>query len=385
MARIVLAFDSFKSCMSAQDACRAAAEGIASLGYPDLQISAVPLSDGGEGMLGILRANAAFSDAETLELPVLDAYFNPITAPCLIKDDTAYLESATICGIERAQKLGLDFNSGTSYGVGEMIAQVLERGISRVVLSLGGSATNDGGAGMAQALGVKFFDTDGAELETPVRVRDLERISKADFSAVNPGISGCRFEIPCDVKNPLLGPRGATYVFGPQKGGTPEDLKNAEHGMMRYSGAMAAALRDPIASVTAGAGAAGGLGAGCLYVLKARLLPGIETMLDLTCFDALMDDAALVLTGEGRSDASSCEGKVPSGVIRRALAHRVRTIVLSGSLGEGAYSLEKIGACGVYSISKGPTCLEEALADAPGLLSAAARSLVRTLHLSRVL
>ena len=373
----VLAFDSFKNCMSAAAACEAAAAGVRS-GVPGARCVSVPVSDGGEGLLEVLTDSGVFTSTDLIKGPAKDAYFGELEAQLLMREGTAVIECARTVGLEIVQPRGLRFKDGTSFGLGMQIKAALDRGARKIVISLGGSATNDGGAGMAQALGVRFYDAAGSLLNTPVRVKDLGRIARADFSALDARVRRCAFEIPCDVENPLLGERGATAVFGPQKGGSASDLKDAEQGLAAYAKAMEQATGLKGAALQKGAGAAGGLGAGCLFTLKAALRPGIDTVLDLTGFDEAIKGADLVITGEGRSDFQSAQGKVPSGVIRRCVKAKIPCLVISGSLGEGAEDLEALGAAGIFSIQRGPLSLEESVKQAPQLLFSQCRALTRT-------
>lgn len=381
MSKILLAFDSFKNCMSAVDACKAAEEGIARLGLKEIGTELVPLSDGGEGIIDVLQKSPDFKDAECFEADAHDAYFNPVKVSVLQKNSLAVIESARVCGLERAQKSGLRFMDGSSYGVGEVIKVCLSRGIEKILISLGGSANNDGGAGMAQALGVEFLKADGSVLNTPVTVKDLPLIAAADFSKIDPRVKKCSFEVPCDVVNPLLGAAGATYVYGKQKGASHEDLAIAEHGMTCYCKAMERATRLTEVKDLPGAGAAGGLGAGCLYTLKAKLRSGIDTVLELTAFDVRLAEAALVITGEGRSDAQSAQGKVPSGVIRHCREHNVKCVVISGALGDGSPDLIRLGASGIFSICDRPMTLETSLRDAKELLAIQCANVTRLISL----
>ncbi|MGN0908283.1 MAG: glycerate kinase [Succinivibrio sp.] len=381
MPKILLCFDSFKNCMSAAEACRAAARGIAQLGLRDAGTELIPLSDGGEGLVDVLGAYPDFKDSRIFTADVHDCYGSPSKCGILENGDLAVIESARVCGLEAAQKQGLRFMDGTSYGVGEAVAACLSRGFPRIIISLGGSATNDGGAGMAQALGVVFKDARGSAIKPPIRVRDLKSIASADFSGLDPRIRKCSIEIPCDVVNPLLGAAGATMVFGPQKGGTHEMLMQAEEGMAAYAQAMEKATGMKEARDLPGAGAAGGLGAGCLYVLGAKLRSGIDTVLELASFDVMLAQASLVLTGEGRSDAQSALGKVPSGVIRHCRAHGVRCVVISGALGDGAPDLIREGAAGIFSICDRPMALETSIRNARDLLAIQCANVVRLISL----
>jgi glycerate kinase len=381
MPKILLAFDSFKNCMSAAEACNAAAAGIAELGLRGIGTECIPLSDGGEGLVDVLRAFPNFKDSRLFTAAVHDAYGKPAKAEILENGDLAVIESARVCGIEAVQDSGLHFMDGTSYGLGEAVAACLSRGFSRIIISLGGTATNDGGAGMAQALGVRFADAEGKAIEAPIRVRDLGKIARADFSKLDPRLSKCSVDIPCDVVNPLLGAAGATMVFGPQKGGSREELLAAEEGMAKYAAAMEAATGLKEAKDLPGAGAAGGLGAGCLYALGAHLRSGIDTVLELASFDVRLAEAALVITGEGRTDAQSASGKVPSGVIRHCRMHNVRCVVVSGAIGEGAPALVAQGAAGIFSICDRPMALETSIRNARELLALQCSNVVRLISL----
>ncbi len=381
MPKILLAFDSFKNCMSAEEACKAAAKGISELGLRGIGTEMIPLSDGGEGLIDVLRAFPDFSRSSIFKAEVHDAYGDPSETEILENGDLAVIESARVVGLEAAQAKGLRFMDGTSYGMGEAVGACLSRGFSRIIISLGGSATSDGGAGMAQALGVRFLDEKGNELKAPIRVRDLRSIASADVSSLDPRIRKCSIEIPCDVVNPLLGAAGATFVFGAQKGGSHEELMEAEEGMAAYARAMEQATGLLEAKDLPGAGAAGGLGAGCLYALKARLRSGIDTVLSLASFDVRLSEAALVITGEGRSDAQSALGKVPSGVIRACRARGVKCVVVSGALGDGAPDLIRLGASAIFSICDRPMALETSIRNAKDLLAIQCANVVRLISL----
>jgi glycerate kinase len=266
----------------------------------------------------------------------------------------------------------------TTFGTGELVRAALEAGLSRLIVGIGGSATNDGGTGMARALGIRFLDAGGSDL--PEGGAALARLARIDLSGRDPRLDGAELLVACDVDNPLTGPRGASAVYGPQKGATPEMVRELDAALEHYAGVARAATGRDVAS-RPGAGAAGGLGAGLLFFTPARLRPGVEIVLEATGFDALVRGADLVLTGEGRTDAQTAMGKAPVGVAAAARRHGVPVVCLSGGLGPGADDVLALGVDAVASAVPGPMALEEAMARGPELVEAAA---VRACRLLKV-
>jgi glycerate kinase len=262
----------------------------------------------------------------------------------------------------------------SSRGTGDLIRAALDAGMRRIVLGIGGSASNDGGVGMARALGARFLDHDDQEL--PDGGAALARLARIDLSMLASRLRETEITVACDVDNPLCGPYGASAVFGPQKGATPAMIAELDAALARFS-ALAEDLTGRVISARAGAGAAGGLGAGLMFFTPAKLRPGIDLVLDTIGFEEAIADADLVMTGEGRTDAQTAFGKAPVGVARRAKRFGVPVICLSGSLGEGAGDLLACGIDALESISEGPMTLEESMSSATRLIESASARLCR--------
>ena len=299
---IVLAFDSFKGCLSAKEACEAAAEGIRSV-MPDCKVIELPLSDGGEGLVACV---SRMLPTLNVSLDVHGPLMERVSCSYAISEDgkTAYMEMAAASGLTLVSEDRRNPMETTTYGVGEMIADAIARGCEKIVMGIGGSATCDAGEGMLKAL---------EDRGCPY--------------------TSCRFVVACDVNNPLYGKQGAAYVFAPQKGATPEQVCLLDARLRAFAhkteeaGIASAEMADH-----PGAGAAGGLGYAFLAYLHAELQSGIDIILDIVGFDRIVKDADLVITGEGRSDAQTMMGKVPCGVWKRSAAAGVETWLLSGSI-----------------------------------------------------
>jgi glycerate kinase len=262
----------------------------------------------------------------------------------------------------------------TSYGTGELIQAALSAGCSSLILGLGGSATNDGGVGMVQALGGIFGDSAGKEIGRGGR--ELSRIASIDLSCLDPRLVNVDIVAASDVQNPLTGKTGAAHVFGPQKGATPQMVEELEAGLKNMADVIRHDLGIDI-EAQPGAGAAGGMGAACMAFLGAELRSGIDILLEATAFSDKLQGAALVITGEGRVDSQTLDGKTVSGVLRAARAAGVPVVALCGGVGPGVYDLLDYGVCAVISIANRPMMLAEAQSDAEELLERSAEQIVR--------
>ena len=338
MKNIVLAPDSFKGTMSARDVCDIW-ERVIRRHLPQARIHSIPMADGGEGMV------ASYLEAlggRQVELSVSGPRGDQVTAAYgILPDGTAVLEMASCAGLPLMEGR-LDILHATTLGVGQLLLDAKARGCRRVILGLGGSATNDMGLGMAQALGYRFY-AQGVQL-APL----AENMGRID--TILPPVTPLGLEITaaCDVDNPLYGPEGAAYVFGPQKGASPEDVAFLDNGLRNMAQVVSRCLGKQVSEIK-GAGAAGGLGAGLCAFVDAKLKKGIDLLLDAAGFDRLLEDADLVLTGEGRLDGQSVHGKVPVGVAARAKKAGVPCVALCGSLGEGAELVYDWGISAVFS------------------------------------
>lgn len=375
--KLIFAPDSFKGSLSALQICDIL-ETVTQRHFPGAQTISVPVADGGEGTVdALLRAMGG----KRVEIPVTGPLFERELAQWGLLDDgrTAVMEMAQASGLPYVPAGHRDPRRATSLGTGEMMADALRRGVRRILIGIGGSATNDGGIGMLTALGAVFTDEAGKPVE-PVGGA-LGRVAHADFTSLMPELSQTEITVICDVTNPLLGENGATFIYGPQKGATPAILDELEAGMARYAEVVGAAVGKDIASFP-GAGAAGGLGAALGGVLGATLKNGIDAVLDAVDFDSKLEGVSLAVTGEGRIDSQSVRfGKVPVGVARRCAARGIPTVALVGGIGEGAEGLFDLCESAIMTTVPGPISLEKAMADAPALYEAAADRLMRAIKI----
>ena len=364
---LVFASDSFKGSLSSQTIAQILTEE-AALAFPGCGTASVPVADGGEGTLDAVQS-ALSGTRRRVNIS------GPLFAPAqgeylLLEHHTALIELAQAAGLTMVPPSRRDPRYTTTYGVGELIRDALDQGCTTIYLALGGSATNDGGIGAMSALGIRFLDERGRELSGVGE--DLEQVRHIDRSGLHPKVADTKFIVMSDVTNPLLGRQGATYTFGPQKGADPQVLQQLEQGMDRYARLVSQTTGVSIATVPGG-GAAGGMGAACLAFLNAEIRSGIQTVLDLAGFDALLEQADLVITGEGRLDGQSVGGKAVSGIARRCREKGVPVLAIAGSLGEGYEALLSQGVCGIMTLPDRPRLEAEAMEDAQELYRNAAR------------
>ena len=379
--KIVVAMDSFKGSCSAYDAGQAVATGI-KRSYPNAEIINLPISDGGEGLLLALQKTLEKQGYINENVNTIGAYGEETTSIFIHNDRCCVIEMAQTCGLDKYPKETLNVKVTTTYGLGQVVNYALEKGIENFRIGLGGSATNDGGAGFAQALGAKFYDINGNEIDSPIRSIDLIRIHSIDISGLNPKLSRSNFIGTCDVSNPMLGVNGATYIFGPQKGANEEDIINLEAGMAHYADILNKTFAQNRSEIP-GSGAAGALGGGLLYFCHARLQSGIETVLDLIDFNKYMEDCDLVIVGEGRMDGQSANGKAPVGVALRAKTYGIPTVAICGGYTQEARVLYDYNIESIFSICNGPMSLDYSMRNACNLIESAAENLIRTFLLKR--
>ena len=365
--RVVIAPDSFKGSLSAQAVAEAMARGVRAV-FPEAELRLVPIADGGEGTVDALVSATGGRIAETR---VTGPLGEPVLARWGVLGDgaTAVIEMSAASGLSLVPADRRDPRATSTRGTGELIRAALDAGLHRLVVGIGGSATNDGGAGMARALGIRFLDA--ARRELPEGGAALARLERIDLLGADPRLAGVEILVACDVDNPLTGPRGASAVYGPQKGATPEMIATLDLALARFARVAAAATGREVSTIP-GAGAAGGLGAGLLLFTPARLRPGVEIVLEATGFDALVEGATLVLTGEGRTDSQTAMGKAPVGVAEVARRRGVPVICLSGGLGPGADEVLSRGVDALAGMVPAPMPLDDAMRDAGALLEAAA-------------
>lgn len=377
MRRFLLAPDSFKGTMSAVRVCDIMA-GRLLAGLPGAQVHAVPMADGGEGTCECFRRALG---GEFTRLTVTGPYGVPVAAAYLRLPDgvTAVVEMAAAAGLPLAGSRR-EPEAATTYGVGELIGHALAAGCRHIILGLGGSATNDGGAGMAAALGAVFTDRQGKAF-VPAG-GSLSRVAAVDWSRCRARLDGCRVTAMCDVVSPLCGPEGASAVFGPQKGADAAAVARLDRGLAHLAERIRAA-GGPDVRALPGGGAAGGLGAGAVAFLGAELRPGIETVCGQVQFDRLLAWADCVLTGEGRLDGQSARGKVIGGVARRAAAAGVPVIAVVGDIADDADAVYAMGVTAVLSINRQAIPFSQASARCEADLGRTVDTLVRLLRLPR--
>lgn len=359
MRKVILAIDSFKGCLSSKEAETAAAQGIRHA-FPTCKTICLPVADGGEGMQRVLTEAL---NGQEIRLSAHDPLMQMRQTAYGLSGDgtTAFIEMAAISGLPLVPLRQRNPSLTTTYGTGELIKDALNRGCRRFVIGLGGSATNDAGLGMLQALGFRFRDRYGNELgkAQPMCGQLLSEIAFIDSSTALPALREARFTAACDVCNPFFGPEGAACVFAPQKGADPEMVAALDKGLQHLAQVIQQTTGRDIATLP-GAGAAGGMGGTLSALLNAELKPGIDLLLDLTDFDKLIEGADLIITGEGKSDRQTVMGKVPSGILKRARRQGIPVILVSGSI-EDADILNQAGFRAAFSITPAPMSLEEAM------------------------
>jgi glycerate kinase len=374
--KIVIAPDSFKESLSALEVAQAIRDGFSAI-YPSADYVVLPVADGGEGTVeALVDATGGLKVRRQVTGPL----GRPVEAFYGVTGDgaTAVIEMAAAAGLMLVAPADRDPLATTTYGVGELMRAALDEGARRFILGIGGSATNDGGAGMMQALGVRLRDAQGRDL--PPGGGALDRLAAIDMAGLDPRLARAVIEVACDVDNPLVGPKGASAVFGPQKGATPQIVARLDANLAHFAEVMRATLGVDTAHMP-GAGAAGGLGAGLHAFLGARLSPGVEIVMKAVRMDDVVADADLVITGEGRIDGQTVHGKTPIGVAAVARRHGKPVIAIAGALGPGHEAVLDQGVNVVFSIMSRPCSVAEALAEGALNIRSAARNIAATLKL----
>lgn len=345
MKRCIVISDSFKGSLSSLEICDLAQGAIGRI-FPRCQVVALPVADGGEGTVDSFLH--ALPQAQSVQVQVTGPYGESVTANYARSGDTAIVEMAAAAGLTMVEGRR-DPAATTTYGVGELMRHAVEHGARRLVLGLGGSATNDGGCGAAAALGTVFTDWAGRPFR-PVG-GTLSQIVGIDLAPVARLLAEVEITAMCDIDNPLHGPQGAAYIFAPQKGAGPRQVEELDGQLRALDRIIQSQLGLSVAQ-RPGAGAAGGFGAGCLAFFGARLQSGIEAVLDMVEFDRLLEGCDLVFTGEGRLDGQSLRGKVISGVAARAKAKGVPVVVIAGAVLDDAYDAYDLGVSAVFSTNR---------------------------------
>lgn len=377
MTRVLIASDSFKGSATSNEVADYIATG-AHQADPTIQVTTVPIADGGEGTVASVLAAVG---GETLEQKVVGPLGQTVIAQWgMIDSVTAIIEVAEAAGLNLA-KNDLDPMLTTTYGVGQLIRAALDRGASKIYIGLGGSATNDGGIGMAQALGGHFYDTDNQELS--YGGNGLLRLDHVDLSGMDPRLKNTAIVGLTDVANPLTGAQGASAIFGPQKGADARKIELLDDGLNHLSQILKTQLGIDC-DLTPGAGAAGGTGFGILSFLDGILEPGIQQIMKLTNLESQIAKADLVITGEGQIDGQSLMGKAPIGIAHLAQKHELPVILIAGSIGDNIQAVYAAGVDLVLSSTVSPMSVEQAIANVRPLLTQAGYTAMQAFNLNRI-
>ena len=369
--KIVIAPDSFKESLTAAHVAQAIERGVRAV-MPHAKVLCVPMADGGEGTLD---AVLSISGGKRMQVAVPDALGRPINAGWgWLPNKTAVIEMASAAGLEQIAASDRDPLRADTHGVGELLTAALDAGAQHIVLTAGGSATNDAGAGMLRALGLKFLDGQGRALAMGGEA--LGALDRIDPSGLDPRLKDVKLTVATDVRNPLCGPNGASAIFGPQKGATPAMVQTLDQALARFADLTAQVTGQDLRQAQ-GAGAAGGLGFAAMAWLNAQMRPGVDVVADLTQLSSHLSGADLVITGEGRMDSQTLQGKTPWGVMQLAHNQNIPVIAIVGSLGHGYQNLYPAGLTAAFSLTNGPIELSEALEHAAELLEARATDVMR--------
>ncbi len=375
---IVVAPDSYKGSVSAVEVALAMERGILKI-FPETKVCKVPIADGGEGTVEALVSVTA---GRMLQHRVKGPLGESIDALWGILGDgeTAIIEMAAASGLPLVPAAQRNPCLTTTFGTGELIKAALDAGLQKIIIGIGGSATNDGGVGMARALGARFLSETGAEL--PEGGAALLHLKHIDLNDLDPRLEHAEITVACDVNNPLCGSRGASAVFGPQKGATPESVAELDAALAHYAECAQSITGRDIAE-SPGAGAAGGLGAGLLFFTPAKLKPGVEIVLEAVAFHELVKDADFVITGEGNTDLQTAYGKAPVGVAKVAKCFGKPVFCISGGLGKDANDVLAQGIDALMSICDKPMALETCMENGAALIESATARLCRIIKAAR--
>lgn len=370
--KIVVAPDSFKGNLSAGQVAAYMEAGIKKADAA-IEVKKIPVADGGEGTVeALVMATDGEIVGKRVKGPLmeeLDSFFG-----VLGDHSTAVVEMAAAAGLNLVDETARNPMNTTTYGVGELILAAMDHGCKRIILGIGGSATNDGGMGMAQALGARFFDRDSELLGTGGKY--LTDVFSIDVTEMDPRLKDIEFIVACDVKNPLYGPYGAACIYGPQKGAAAAQVEHLDQGLRNYAEKVKKYLGIDIADIP-GSGAAGGLGGGLVAFLGARLKPGIDVVLKYCEFDKFIQDADLLITGEGKTDGQTAFGKVPVGIAAAAARYDVPVVCLSGGLGEGYEDIYQYGIDAAFSNVNDAMPLKTAMERSGVMLTQSAYAITR--------
>ncbi|WP_313053219.1 glycerate kinase [Atlantibacter hermannii] len=376
--KIVIAPDSWKESLSALEVATAIEDGFRQI-FPDAEVVKIPMADGGEGTV---EAMVAATQGRIVTLSVTGPLGEPVEAFYGLSGDDkqAFIEMAAASGLESVPTARRDPRITTSWGTGELIRHALDAGVRHIIIGLGGSATNDGGAGMVQALGAGLLDAQGEQIAGGGEA--LSQLERIDTRRLDPRLAECRIEVACDVTNPLTGEEGATAVFGPQKGATPEMVRQLDEALTHYGKIIERDLDKSVLTLKGG-GAAGGMGVALYAFCGAELRQGVEIVTEALSLDAAVRHADLVITGEGRIDSQTIHGKVPIGVARVAKRYDIPVIGIAGSLTTDVGVVYDHGLDAIFSVIPRICTLDEALENAADNLRMNARNIAAVMKLAR--
>ncbi|MDU7812691.1 MAG: glycerate kinase [Atlantibacter hermannii] len=376
--KIVIAPDSWKESLSALEVATAIEDGFRQI-FPDAEVVKIPMADGGEGTV---EAMVAATQGRIVTLSVTGPLGEPVEAFYGLSGDEkqAFIEMAAASGLESVPTARRDPRITTSWGTGELIRHALDAGVRHIIIGLGGSATNDGGAGMVQALGAGLLDAQGEQIAGGGEA--LSQLERIDTRRLDPRLAECRIEVACDVTNPLTGEEGATAVFGPQKGATPDMVRQLDEALTHYGKIIERDLDKSVLTLKGG-GAAGGMGVALYAFCGAELRQGVEIVTEALSLDAAVRHADLVITGEGRIDSQTIHGKVPIGVARVAKRYDIPVIGIAGSLTKDVGVVYDHGLDAIFSVIPRICTLDEALENAADNLRMKARNIAAVMKLAR--
>lgn len=354
--KFVLAPDKYKGSLTGMEFCDAVEEGIKKV-FPNAKIVKVPLADGGDGTIEVVKN---YLNANLIEVAVLDPLFRPILSSYLLSNDkkTAFIEMAEASGYKLLKKTELNPLETTTIGTGQLIMDALKKGVEEIILGVGGSATNDGGMGMASALGFEFVDNNGVVLK-PIG-KNLGKVAKIRKDTIPKKLASVKISVACDVSNRFYGPGGAAYVYGPQKGAGKKEVKVLDAGLENFASIVKSDFGIDLQTIN-GAGAAGGLGGGAVVFLNATLKSGIDLIKEISDFDTAISKADWIITGEGRLDAQTLSGKTIAGVLASAQKKGIPVAALCGAVQLTRNEQEKAGLNYVCAISNEKESLEMAI------------------------
>lgn len=376
--KFILAPDKYKGSLTGREFCETVAQGIYKV-FPKSEILNMPLADGGDGTIDVV---ADYLKASKVSVKVKDPLFREITTQYLLSEDgqTAFIEMSEASGYKLLQKSEMDCMHTTTLGTGEVILDALERGVQIILLGIGGSATNDGGMGMAKALGYQFLDAEGNELK-PVG-KNLGQVKEIQQHNVHSKLSKAKIQVACDVSNPFYGENGAAKIYGAQKGASDEDIEFLDRGLKNFSEILKASFDIDVQNIP-GSGAAGGVGGGAVVFLNAELVSGVDLIMQLANFDEALQGADWVITGEGQLDGQTFSGKTISGVIRSAKKRKVPVAAFCGSVDVNMDEMQEMGLDYAVSILNQIGNLDDAKASTVANLKLASYNFANLVKLSK--